>query len=75
MNLDDLEETLGEFLPAGFSIETNRKGEVIIYTNLKSDEDGELVDMDEDFEDSDLPSDDDTDSLDDLDEEDEDEED
>lgn len=54
MNIEDLEEALDDLLPGGFSIETNSKGEVIIYTGLKQDEDGELAPMDveedEDFD-------------------------
>lgn len=54
MNIEDLEEALDELLPGGFSIETNSKGEVIIYTGLQQDEDGELTPMDieedEDFD-------------------------
>jgi hypothetical protein len=53
-NIEDLEEALDELLPSGFSIETNTKGEVIIYTGLQQDEDGELTPMDveedEDFD-------------------------
>jgi hypothetical protein len=54
MNIEELEEALDDLLPGGFSIETNSKGEVIIYTGLKQDEDGELTAMDieedEDFD-------------------------
>jgi hypothetical protein len=54
MNIEDLEEALDELLPGGFSIETNSKGEVIIYTGLTQDDDGELTPMDveedEDFD-------------------------
>ena len=54
MNIEELEEALDDILPGGFSIETNSKGEVIIYTGLKQDEDGELTAMDieedEDFD-------------------------
>jgi len=54
MNIEELEEALDDLLPGGFSIETNSKGEVIIYTGLKQDEDGELTTMDveedEDFD-------------------------
>lgn len=54
MNIEELEEALDELLPGGFSIETNSRGEVIIYTGLKQDEDGELthieVEEDEDFD-------------------------
>jgi hypothetical protein len=53
MNLEELEEALEEFLPAGFAIETNSKGQLVIYTNLKQDEDGELISMDDTEEDVD----------------------
>lgn len=50
MNLEDLEELLSDYLPGGFRFETNKKGEVIIYTGLRQDEDGELVDLKGDLE-------------------------
>jgi hypothetical protein len=50
MNMDDLEESLAEILPAGFQIETNRHGEVVIHTGLRQDDDGELVEIDDDTE-------------------------
>jgi len=53
MNLEELEEALEEFLPAGFEIETNSKGQIVIYTNLKQDDDGELVSLDDYEEDVD----------------------
>ena len=68
MLLIELEEALEDILPAGFSIDTNRKGEIIIRTNCRKDEDGELVSLDEDFEDEDPSFDDDTVPLEDEDE-------
>jgi hypothetical protein len=66
MNIIDLEEALDEILPAGFSIETNKKGEVIIFTNLKEEEDeGELVVFSDD--DIDPDADPDFDPLEDID--------
>ena len=57
MNIEDLEEALDELFPdRNFSIETDNHGQVIIYTGLKQDDDGELVlfesddDEDEDFD-------------------------
>ena len=47
MNMEDLEESLADILQAGFHIETNRHGEVVIYTGLHQDEDGELVEIEE----------------------------
>jgi len=46
MNIDELEEALDELFPGGFSIETNKHGQVIVFTNLKQDEDGELLPFD-----------------------------
>lgn len=55
MNLDDLEEALEDVLPAGFHIERDSHGQLVIMTGLCQDEDGELVDYvhDEDEEDED----------------------
>jgi hypothetical protein len=51
MNLEDLEEYLSDFLPTGFKVDTNKKGELIIYTGLVQDDDGELSDLKEPEED------------------------
>lgn len=51
MDLNTLEELLSDFLPSGFEIEANKKGELIIYTGLCQDDDGELIslkDLDDD---------------------------
>jgi len=48
MNIEELEEALEEILPAGFQIETDNRGQLIIYTGLRQDDDGELVDFDDD---------------------------
>lgn len=70
MNLEMLEEALDEILPPGYAIETNKKGEVVIFTNLKEEEaDGELVLFSEDETDPDFDP--DFDPLDAEDEEDE----
>jgi len=48
----DGKRIIQEALEAGMSVETNNYGEIIILTNLKKNEDGEIVDMrPEDFED------------------------
>lgn len=67
-NIEELEEALDDLLPGGFSIETNSRGEVVIYTGLQQDEDGELTPMDVEEDDDFDP---DTDPLedDDLDDE------
>lgn len=49
MNIEDLEESLADFLPEGFKIEVNKKGEVVIFSGLKQDpKTGELSSFDED---------------------------
>jgi hypothetical protein len=64
MDLVELEELLSEYMPA-MSIEKNRKGEVVIYTNLKeADEGGELVPLDDEEVESDPDFGDDIESYD-----------
>ncbi len=51
MNIEELEEALDELFPGGFSIETDpQSGQLVIYTGLTQDEEGELVpaDLEED---------------------------
>ena len=79
MNIEDLqealEEALADILPNGFEIDMDDDGQLIIYTGLTQDEDGDLVefeDDEEDEEDEDL-DDEDEDLDDEEDEEDEDE--
>ena len=59
MTLEDLEEALEEVLPHGFEVDVDNNGQIVIYTGLTQDEDGELVefegDEDEDDEDEDDP--------------------
>lgn len=54
MNIEELEEALDELLPGGFSIETDNHGQIVVYTGLKQDDDGELLpfesEEDEDFD-------------------------
>ena len=47
MDLESLEEALEDLLPAGFSVETDKNGQVVIFTGLKQDDDGELVSFDD----------------------------
>ena len=54
MNLEELEEALEEVLPNGFQIETDNHGQIIIYTGLRQDDDGELVDFEGEEEDPDF---------------------
>jgi hypothetical protein len=70
MNIEELEEALDELFPAGFAIEADKHGQLIVYTGLTQDEDGELSSMDTE-EDEDFDP--DSESLDDeeLDEDDE----
>ena len=57
MDLEALEEALSDILPVGFVIETNKKGQIIVLTNLRQDDDGELVSMDDEEEDEDVDAD------------------
>jgi hypothetical protein len=43
MNIEELQEALESILPNGFSIEPDKHGQLIIFTNFKEDEDGELL--------------------------------
>lgn len=43
MNIEDLEDALDVLFPNGFSIETDNHGQIVIYTGLTQDEDGELL--------------------------------
>lgn len=69
MNIEELEEALAEILPAGFQIDTNKHGQIIISTNLTQDDDGELIDFESD-EDEDLDFDPDSEPLEEDDDED-----
>lgn len=54
MLLEDLQEAMDDLLPSGFSIEINKRGEIVIFTNLKeSEDDGELISFDDDEVDTD----------------------
>lgn len=47
MNIEELEEALDELFPErNFSIETDSHGQIVIYTGLKQDDDGELITFD-----------------------------
>lgn len=54
MELSELEDALDEILPPGFHVSIDKKGQVVIFTGLTKDEDGELVSMDDDDEDPDF---------------------
>lgn len=72
MNIEELEEVLADILPPGFHFGTDKKGQIIVYTQLAHGEDDEeLVPFDSDDEDADGDFDSDTESLSVLDDEDE----
>ena len=55
MNIEELEEALSDILESSsFSVETDSHGQVIIYTGLSLDDNGELVDFEPPDEDSDF---------------------
>lgn len=54
MNMDELEEMLAEVLPAGFQLETDKRGQVIVYTGLCLNDDGELEDFEPEPDEEDL---------------------
>lgn len=64
MTLEDLEEVLDDIFPNGFQIETDDDGQIIVCTNLTEDEDGNLVPLDEDCDESDDEEDSDFESYD-----------
>lgn len=64
MNIEELEEELDTLFPGGFSIETDSHGQIVIYTGLMEDEDGELLPIDNEESDDFDP---DTDQLEDED--------
>jgi hypothetical protein len=64
MTLEELEEALEEILPHGFEISTDDNGQLIIYTHLTQDDDGELMEFEGDDEDDDDDEEDDDEELD-----------
>lgn len=67
LTYEELEEGLSEILPSGFEIVTNSHGRITIKTTLVQNEDGDLIDSEEDSEEG--LFDDDTEQLDDEDDE------
>ena len=58
MTLEELEEALEEALPGGFRIDTDEHGQIVVYTNLTEDDDGDLIEFEsEEDEDSDFDED------------------
>lgn len=70
MNFEEFEEALDDLLPGGWSSFINAKGELIIRTNCRKDDDGDLISLDEDEDDEPSFGDDDTVPLEDEDDED-----
>jgi len=54
MDIEELQDELDGIFPGGFSLETDAKGQIIVFTGLTEGEDGELVAMDLDEEDDDF---------------------
>lgn len=50
MLLDELEETLNEMLGSNLKIIKDKSGQIVIRTGMTVDEDGELVDIEEDYD-------------------------
>lgn len=42
MNIEELEEELSNILVAGYELGTDKNGQLVIYTKLRQDDDGEL---------------------------------
>jgi hypothetical protein len=45
MTLDDLRTSMQNFMPSWIDIETDNDGQIVIYTNLKENENGQLVEI------------------------------
>jgi len=54
-NIEELEEALEEILGSGFQIETDNHGQLVIYTGLRQDDDGSLVDFEGDEDEEEDP--------------------
>jgi hypothetical protein len=48
--IEELEEALGDILPVGFQIDTDKHGQIVVFTHLSQDDDGELVELESDEE-------------------------
>jgi hypothetical protein len=46
-SIEELEEALEDILPAGFQIETDKNGRVVVFLNYRENDDGELVPLDD----------------------------
>ncbi len=54
MTYEELEEALQDILGNGFQIDKDNHGQIIIYTGLCEEDDGELVEFESDDEDEDF---------------------
>lgn len=56
MNIEELEESLVDLLGDNFDIDTDSEGQIIIYTGLREDDEGELEEFvsEEDMEEIDV---------------------
>jgi len=63
MLIEELEEALSEILDSEFVIEVSKNGEVVIFTGLAVDDDGELLEFDNEDSDDDSLFDDDTEQF------------
>lgn len=70
MDIQEFEDMLAEVLPIGFKLVTNKNGQIIVYTGMSLDEDGEVVDFESDDDDEDLEVDPDMEPLEEEDDED-----
>jgi hypothetical protein len=48
MTIETLEKELAVILPAGFQIATDNQGQLMVYLGLRSDDNGELVPIEDD---------------------------
>lgn len=55
MNIEELEEALADILPPGFHFGTDKKGQIIVYTQLAhGEDDDELVDFESEEDEADF---------------------
>lgn len=53
MNIEDLEEALEDLFPSGYRLDTDKKSQIVIFTGLVQDEDGELVEFEDEEDEED----------------------
>lgn len=54
MTYEELEEALQDILGNGYQIDKDNHGQIIIYTGLREEDDGELVEFESDDDDDDF---------------------